>query len=63
MNGAKRLRERAARLLRAARETYSHSKKMALLREGLRLIHQAEAMESISASVPSGSGERPTRSA
>jgi hypothetical protein len=57
MDGAKRLRERAARLLTTARETSIHSKKMALLQEGLRLIRRAEAMES-SASAAAESGER-----
>jgi hypothetical protein len=63
MNGTKTLRERAARLLRAAHEISSHSKKMALLQEGLRLIRRVEAMESSNASAPPESGEGLKRSA
>jgi hypothetical protein len=63
MDGAKALRERAARLLRAARDIPDHPKAMALLQESLRLIRRAEAMEVGSASAPPETGERPKQPA
>ena len=61
MNTAQSMRALAARLLKAARGTSSHAKKMALLRDGLLLAQRAEQMKDSGAPGASKGSARPKR--